>query len=248
MRIGDIAQLAGVTVRTVRHYHQIGLLPEPPRAANGYRLYGLADLIRLMRIARLKGLGLPLDRIAPLLDADHDSGDVLDTLDKDLGREIARLKAQRRTVRQLRQGATPLDMPPELAASFVALELGRSERANKAGREQAVIMAHMVRDAANPALARLFERLAAPDLAATYLALGQRFDRLGADSSEAEIDRLAADFVDQLGGWIDDYAATIATAQGDVGAVLGAHALKSTNDQQRRLSAAIGLRMARREG
>lgn len=39
MRIGEFAELVGVTTRTVRHYHHIGLLPEPDRSANGYRIY-----------------------------------------------------------------------------------------------------------------------------------------------------------------------------------------------------------------
>ncbi|GAT66905.1 merR family transcriptional regulator [Planomonospora sphaerica] len=42
MRIGELAALAGVSTRTVRHYHRLGLLPEPERRANGYRVYGLS--------------------------------------------------------------------------------------------------------------------------------------------------------------------------------------------------------------
>ena len=43
--ISELANLVGVTVRTVRHYHRLGLLPEPERRGNGYRSYGPADLI-----------------------------------------------------------------------------------------------------------------------------------------------------------------------------------------------------------
>ncbi|MBO4273911.1 MerR family DNA-binding transcriptional regulator [Microbispora triticiradicis] len=42
MRIGELAALVGVSTCTVRHYHQRGVLPEPPRRDNGYRRYGLA--------------------------------------------------------------------------------------------------------------------------------------------------------------------------------------------------------------
>ena len=45
MRSGELAALAGVTVRTLRHYHQIGLLPEPERGGNGYRDYDVHDLL-----------------------------------------------------------------------------------------------------------------------------------------------------------------------------------------------------------
>ncbi len=50
MRSRKPASLAGVTVRTIRHYHQIDLLAEPPRDANGYRRYGVQHLVRLLRI------------------------------------------------------------------------------------------------------------------------------------------------------------------------------------------------------
>ena len=50
MRSGEIARLAGVTVRTLRHYRSIGLLPEPNRSDNGYCEYTLDDLLRLLRI------------------------------------------------------------------------------------------------------------------------------------------------------------------------------------------------------
>ncbi len=46
MKISELAQAAETTVRTVRHYHRLGLLPEPPRSSNGYRVYALEDLVR----------------------------------------------------------------------------------------------------------------------------------------------------------------------------------------------------------
>jgi DNA-binding transcriptional MerR regulator len=70
MHSKEIAGLAGVSIRTLRHYHQIGLLPEPPRTDNGYRIYGLPHLIRLLRIVRLTALGISLSQIPTLLD-DH---------------------------------------------------------------------------------------------------------------------------------------------------------------------------------
>ena len=49
MRSAELARLAGVTVRTVRHYHHVGVLAEPRRGINGYRSYDVHDLIRLLR-------------------------------------------------------------------------------------------------------------------------------------------------------------------------------------------------------
>ena len=68
MHSNEVAKLAGVTVRTLRHYHQLGLLSEPPRQANGYRDYSPADVARVLRITRLADLGFPLSRIGDVLD------------------------------------------------------------------------------------------------------------------------------------------------------------------------------------
>lgn len=76
MRIGHLAAAANTTPRAVRHYHRLGLLSEPPRRANGYRDYTMADLARLMRIRWLADSGIPLGAIAAILaGAQDDSAD-----------------------------------------------------------------------------------------------------------------------------------------------------------------------------
>jgi DNA-binding transcriptional MerR regulator len=65
-RIGEFAELAGVTVRALHHYDRIGLL-KPQRGNSGNRLYRLQDLERLEQIAALKFLGIPLQEIKLLL-------------------------------------------------------------------------------------------------------------------------------------------------------------------------------------
>jgi DNA-binding transcriptional MerR regulator len=65
-RIGEFAELAGVTVRALHHYDRIGLL-KPQRNTAGTRLYSLKDLERLEQIAALKFLGIPLREIKLLL-------------------------------------------------------------------------------------------------------------------------------------------------------------------------------------
>ncbi|EED6225780.1 MerR family DNA-binding transcriptional regulator, partial [Salmonella enterica subsp. enterica serovar Haifa] len=49
MHSNELARLAGVTVRALRHYHQVGILAEPERRSNGYREYDVHDLIRVLR-------------------------------------------------------------------------------------------------------------------------------------------------------------------------------------------------------
>lgn len=66
--VGDVARLTGLSVRTLHHYDEIGLLVPAERTGAGYRLYGEAELIRLHDILVLREAGLPLDEIARLLD------------------------------------------------------------------------------------------------------------------------------------------------------------------------------------
>src|SRR3954453_5478304 len=69
MNVGEVAALAGVTVRTLHHYDQIGLLSPSGRTAAGYRQYAPADLDRLHRVLLYRELGFPLEEVATLLDA-----------------------------------------------------------------------------------------------------------------------------------------------------------------------------------
>lgn len=66
--VGEIARIAGVTVRTLHHYDEIGLLSPGGRSPSGYRLYDDADLDRLERILFYRELGFPLSEIAAVLD------------------------------------------------------------------------------------------------------------------------------------------------------------------------------------
>lgn len=67
MRISDCAELTGTTVRTIRYYHQIGLLPVPDRLG-GRRDYGLEHVARVLRIRWLADAGIPLESIGALLE------------------------------------------------------------------------------------------------------------------------------------------------------------------------------------
>jgi MerR family transcriptional regulator, thiopeptide resistance regulator len=69
---GELARLAGITVRTLHHYDEIELLRPSGRGAGGRRLYGAADAARLARILAYRALEFPLDVIASLLDGAAD--------------------------------------------------------------------------------------------------------------------------------------------------------------------------------
>ena len=103
MRIGELAGLVGISTRAIRHYHHVGLLPEPERKANGYREYSLRDAVELARVRRLSELGLSLDEVGDALagDADRDLVEILRQLDADLARQEADLRQRRARLAQL---------------------------------------------------------------------------------------------------------------------------------------------------
>ncbi|HEX5145473.1 MAG TPA: MerR family transcriptional regulator, partial [Conexibacter sp.] len=66
--VGEVARMAGVSVRTLHHYDAIGLLPPSGRSESGYRLYSPTDLERLRRILFYRALDFALDEIVRILD------------------------------------------------------------------------------------------------------------------------------------------------------------------------------------
>jgi DNA-binding transcriptional MerR regulator len=84
-RVGEVAVLTRVSVRTMHHYDRIGLLRPALHSAGGYRMYGESELLRLQQILTLRYLGFPLKQI----------GELLDRADFDL---VASLRVQRQVV------------------------------------------------------------------------------------------------------------------------------------------------------
>jgi DNA-binding transcriptional MerR regulator len=102
--IGEVAELLGVTTKTIRYYEKIGLLDEADRTESGYRLYQTQDLLRLYRIKQMQDLGLSLERIRILLqepDRIQAARDILQTLEEEITAQIAELEVRRSQVREL---------------------------------------------------------------------------------------------------------------------------------------------------
>jgi MerR family copper efflux transcriptional regulator len=108
MNIGDAARATGVSAKMIRHYEQIGLLPEAQRSFSGYRQYGDKDLhtLRFIRQARQLGFGIP--QIATLLDLwrnrDRPSAEVKALAQSHIGEldaRIAELQRMRATLAAL---------------------------------------------------------------------------------------------------------------------------------------------------
>lgn len=124
----ELAELAGTSLRAVRHYHQVGLLPEPKRRSNGYKQYGVEHLVRLVRIKRLTDLGFSLPQIAAMGDHDDHPGDALRALDTELAATIERLQRARDELADLLEHAAPTDLPLDFVAPETAEKMTDADR------------------------------------------------------------------------------------------------------------------------
>ncbi|HEY9269540.1 MerR family transcriptional regulator [Achromobacter sp.] len=123
LKVGELARRSGLTVRTLHHYHAIGLLTPSARADNGYRLYGRDDIARLHQIQALRRFGLPLAEIGAYLD----QPDI--PMDQIIAKQIAMLDRQIQQASRLRERLAQLQSQlaqgrePELADWLTTLEL-----------------------------------------------------------------------------------------------------------------------------
>lgn len=103
LNIGELAQAAGASAKTIRYYEQIGLLPPPQRADNGYRLYGNQDVERLRFIRNARSLGFSLDDLKEVL-ALRDQGEApCRYVAHLLGEKAAEVEERIRRLRDLQQ-------------------------------------------------------------------------------------------------------------------------------------------------
>lgn len=191
MRSNEVAKLAGVTVRTLRHYHQLGLLPEPPRSANGYRDYTAADVARVLRVKRLAALGFPLARVGAILDEldapDPSPASALEELDRELALEIERLEEQRRTIAALRAENLDPDLPVRFARILRMLPgVDTLADADPADRTALIVAGHLYDDDELGELERVIECIAGENLVQALEQLDERLGALAPDAPELE--------------------------------------------------------------
>lgn len=94
LTVGQVAETFGVTVRTLHHYDEIGLLTPSERSAAGYRLYTEQDLTRMQHVVVYRRLGFPLEQISELLDGAV-SGQVVGHLHRQRAAVMSRLDEMR---------------------------------------------------------------------------------------------------------------------------------------------------------
>jgi DNA-binding transcriptional MerR regulator len=184
----EVADLAGASVRAVRHYHEIGLLKEPERGANGYKHYGTSHLLRVLRIKRLTTLGFSLPQIAAMGEADEHFEEALRSLDEELAATVARLRRTRVELELiLSQGApTELTTVRDLASASAWADL------SAAGRAYFVVLSRVL----GPVGLRAYEKI----LRGLHddPAMGE-LDRLPADAGEDTRRRLAERLAPHIG-------------------------------------------------
>ena len=94
-KVGELAKRTGVSVRTLHHYDELGLLVPTRRTRTGHRIYGTKEVRRLQQIRSLQQLGLTLDEVRECLDRKGE------TVSKVLGRHVIRLRERIRAETEL---------------------------------------------------------------------------------------------------------------------------------------------------
>ncbi|WP_040768185.1 MerR family transcriptional regulator [Tsukamurella sp. 1534] len=176
----QLADLAGTTVRAVRHYHHVGLLAEPVRQSNGYKQYGVDHLLRLVRIKRLSELGFSLQQIAEMGELETLTADAVQALDAELAESIDRMQQIRDELAALQEEALPTDLPPELA--------GLAGDLSDADRSLVVVATRLLGPSGVDAYAEMLRYAARQDPATDP---APAFDALPADADEDARQELA---------------------------------------------------------
>jgi len=195
LTIGQLASYAGVTIRAVRHYHQIGLLPEPERDASGYRTYDAAAVVRLIRIRTLAEAGVPLARVRDLLDADPESfASATAGIDRQLRAQIRALQEHRRRIAQLGTGNS-LALPQEVVAYLDHLRAsGAPEAIIEPERDAWILMAARYPEVIPVLMADKVAQLANPKIVRLYQLIGQ----IAENWQDEEFLRETADLMSEL--------------------------------------------------
>jgi DNA-binding transcriptional MerR regulator len=195
LTISRLASYAGVTVRAVRHYHQIGLLPEPERTYSGYRTYDAAAVVRLIRIRTLADAGVPLARVQELLDAgpaEFVRG--VEEVDKELRAEIRRLQGNRKRIARLAAGEN-LALPHSVVNYLDRLRgLGVDERYIDLERDSWIMIAAHAPDEIDSVIAKKHEELDDPDVMQLYRLLNDAVNWAADDPRLVKV----ADIVERL--------------------------------------------------
>ena len=175
--IGQLAGYAGVTIKAVRHYHQRGLLAEPPRDSAGYRRYSAEHAIDLVKIKTLAEAGVPLARITEMLAADPGKfAAAIAEIDRNLQERAEELLRTRERIAQLSAGDR-LFVSAEVAGFLDRLhELGVSQRSVQMERNGWILVQSVSPKEAAIWIADKRDAIGDPEFRAIYLEYDAAFD------------------------------------------------------------------------
>lgn len=196
LTIGQVAGFAGVTTKTVRHYHRLGLVDEPRRDASGYRRYTSTDLLRLVQVRALAETGVPLAEIGDLLDADPERfAAALADVERRLTDRIGELVARRDTLHRLADGDRALLPDRACAVLDRFAELGFPPDFVASQREGLVLARALSPEFFDGFVTQLEHRLDDPE----YVELQKRgWAALSWDPDDPRLDELASAVADNL--------------------------------------------------
>jgi DNA-binding transcriptional MerR regulator len=175
--ISQLAAHVGVTVRAIRHYHEVGLLAEPERDASGYRRYDAQAVVDLIKIRTLSDAGVPLARIEELLGADPpEFAAAITEIDAALKQRISELNRHRRRIAELAEGDR-LFLPAKVVEILAQLrEMGISERTIQTERDGWIVVAALSPEQIPPWAEEKLAALADPEFRRLYLAIDEALD------------------------------------------------------------------------
>jgi DNA-binding transcriptional MerR regulator len=217
VRVKELADLAGTTVRTVRYYHQIGLLPVP-QVRRGHRDYDLAHVARLIRVRWLAEAGVPLSRVAamlgtadeaPPLRAGTDRETVLldlhatiEALDEQLEQLQARRTRVSRMIDAVEQDQNLSPLPAAIERYYARVERRATQETVRRAvrRERDFLELAFYRGELPPEVALIFEYFDEAQVAESAAAFGQLADRResGAEPTPHQVARIATATIERM--------------------------------------------------
>lgn len=210
LTIGQLADYVGVTRRAIRHYHALGLLPEPERTASGYRSYHAQHVVELHRIKVLTDAGVPLSRVRGLVDAEQEAfREAAAQIDAELRARIAELEATRESLDRLAVRGEPF-LPPQVTRMQHQMRaLGVSERTLQMERDAWLLIQVLFPDLVGYWLDTQQAMLNDPVYRDLYLRTDQAFDYPADDPRLEEIAQATVEWMmthrpPAQGEWTDD--------------------------------------------
>ncbi|GAB3817059.1 MerR family transcriptional regulator [Tessaracoccus terricola] len=183
LRVGEVARRTGLSVRTLHHWDERGLLVPSGRSSGDYRLYSAGDVERLLRIQHLKSLGLSLDEVAAALDsADFDAAEALE---RHIDAVEERIAAEQELLRRLTRLRSAADAGWEEVLEVAAL----SERLRHP--DAAVRFRASLEASSSAPVAELVERLATDPAEGVREGLTWALVHHGSEATDAVVARLA---------------------------------------------------------